>query len=79
MLYNIFDTEAEAITAQEIDFQLYIATKSGVDYIQQTTAWAIPQQRETDNKWVYAVCPAGVSTHTQEESQNDWFPEEEMV
>jgi len=78
-MYNVFDTESEANTAQEIDFQLWktnaMLTCNCPKYWETTTAWATPQQR-TDGKWVYPLCPEGDQTHSQEELQDDWFPTE---
>jgi len=80
MLYNVFDTEEQAIAAQEVDFQLYIATKSGAAYIKQTTKWAEITQRLTDDKFIYIVYPEGPTEgRVQEESQTDWFPSDDII
>jgi hypothetical protein len=73
-MYNVFNTEEEANTAQQNDFNLWKATKpqQPEKYWATTTAWAVPQQR-LDGKWVYSVCPEGVQTHQQEAYQEDWF------
>ena len=77
MNYNVFDTEAEAITAQAADFTAWKATKPQmpVEYWNVTNAWADIKQRVTDGKWVYIVCSEGSQAHTQEAVQEDWFEE----
>lgn len=74
-MYNVFNTLAEATTAQESDFQAWKATKPQMPekYWEITTAWAVIKQRDTDGKYVYPVCPEGDQTHTQEELSEDWF------
>jgi len=78
-MYNVFDTEQEALDAEGYDFLAYKAAhyvESDAKYWETTVRWAIPQQRATDSKWVYLVCPDGSKDHTQEEYQTDWFPTE---
>ena len=84
MKYNVFDTEAEAITAQASD---YTAWKAAVEaghtctcpecccgkYWTTTTAWAAPFPRATDSKWVYPVCAEGSQEHTQEDFSETWL------
>ena len=74
-MYNVFDTEQEAIDAEAADFASWKATQdqSNSDYWSVTDHWDTPIQRLTDGKWVYRVCPVGSSSHTQEASQDDWF------
>jgi len=76
-MYNVFDTEEEANTAQESDFQTWKAYKMPTcncpEYWDQTTSWGEVRQRLTDSKFVYPVCPQGSQEHTQEQYQNDWF------
>ena len=45
-------------------------------YIANTTSWAIPFQRATDDKWVYHVCPASDAIYTTEVYSSDWKIEE---
>jgi hypothetical protein len=75
-MYNVFNTEQEAIDAEANDFVLWKATmdQSNTDYWSITNHWHIPRQRQNDNKWVYKVCPQGSDSHTQEAEQSDWFP-----
>jgi hypothetical protein len=75
-MYNVFDTEQEAIDAENADFLAWKATQNqdNASYWLITDHWDIPVQRLTDNKWVYKVCPQGSNSHPQEASQNDWFP-----
>lgn len=75
MMYNVFDTEQEANEAQSYDYQSWIAVNNNPSYVATTTAWAIPQQRITDNKWVYPVCPTSDATYTTEEYDPIWFGE----
>jgi hypothetical protein len=52
----VFDTEAEALTAQEMCYANHMANHNdNPDYTAQTTAWAIPRQR-LDGKWDFPVC-----------------------
>jgi hypothetical protein len=77
-MYNVFDTEQDAINAEQVDYDMYIAIHSSPDeYVEQTTRWAEVRQR-LDGKWVYPVCDHGIQTHTQEEYSADWFPTEEI-
>lgn len=73
-MYNVFDAEQEAATAQSVDFNLWKATKpqQPEEYWNTTIKWANVRQR-LDGKWVYPVCPEGSQDHTQEEFQTDWF------
>ena len=75
-MYNVFDTEQEAIDAEAADFSAWkeAQTQDGSTYWGITAHWDTPVQRLTDGKWIYKVCPEGSSTHTQEASQSDWFP-----
>lgn len=77
MMYNVFNTEQEAIDAQALDFVAWKANKPQmpVKYWEVTTAWATPQER-LDGRWVYPVCPDGSQNHTQELRQADWFADE---
>ena len=72
--YNIFDTQAEAETAETVDFTSWKATKpqESATYWSTTTHWAVPFCRVTDNKWVYPVCSKGSQDHTQELFDSSW-------
>lgn len=73
MNFNVFDTEAEANTAQEACFQAWkTANPAPSEYWTITTAWCQVRQR-LDGKWVYRVCPDGSQTHTQEVYNSSWF------
>jgi hypothetical protein len=75
-MYNVFDTEQEALDAEGYDFLDYKAAhyvESDAKYWNTTIKWANVKQR-LDSKWVYPVCPEGSQDHTQEEYQSDWFP-----
>ena len=76
MNYYIFDTEAEATTAQTADYNDYIASLpterddgdgntipiDNTAYIENTTSWdSPPVQRQTDSKWVYRFCSASTA------------------
>jgi len=99
--YYVFNTEQEAIAAEQ-----EISTIGQVPIIgtnaktgepnpdaQKVLRWAIPQQRATDNKWVFpkpsADLCAGIDpvivdafhnnhSYTLEEYDLSWFPAEEM-
>ena len=76
MLYNIFNTEKEALIAQDLDFkefQKVIFDNNGYDH--STTCWAIPIERITDSKWLYEVCPYSSLTHTTIELPDGWADE----
>ncbi len=75
MMYNVFDTEEEADQAQGYDFQTWKASHNDPEYIETTTCWAIPQQRITDGKWVYIVCPTSDAVYNTEEYDPSWFGE----
>ena len=78
-MYNVFNTEQEALNAELIDYNMYITNHSNPEaYAQQTIRWAIPRQR-LDGKWVYPICGEGIKTHTQEKYSSDWFPVEMEV
>ena len=79
MKYRIFDTEAEAITAEAQVAQAIGCIKIGVNAKtgqpvpdkQVTERWAIPQQI-TDGRWVF---PSPDDTGVEAES--GWWPEVE--
>ncbi len=74
----VFETEADAETYQSEALATWLSGKEGTAYAAQTTRWAVPAQRETDGKWWVASCPTkDNSSYTQEEVQEDWFPEPE--
>tara|TARA_E500000331_G_scaffold215507_1_gene206638 strand:- start:3160 stop:3411 length:252 start_codon:yes stop_codon:yes gene_type:complete len=76
--YCIFDTESGADAYQEQALADWIAAHNEHPYVDQTTAWAKPLQRATDNKWVVPVCPlTDNSGQTIEPSEPGWFPEPE--
>ena len=78
MMYNIFDTEEEALKAQEYDFKKFMGVFSdGNGYDNSTNYWDIPRQRITDKKWVYLVCEYSDVKHVTEEYNEDWFDDEE--
>jgi hypothetical protein len=76
-MYNVFDTEQEAIDAENDDFLAWKVTQdqSNSDYWSVTDRWDTPIQRTTDNKWVYKVCPEGNQNHTQDAYDSSWFPD----
>ncbi len=80
---NTFTTEQDAIDAQEIDSQMYLAHHRNTDFNQawedNTTCWDEVRKREDAEEWFYEVCPVGVQTHTQKESEPSWFPEVEEI
>ena len=67
----IFDTEAEALTAQGVCYTNHMANHhDSAAYSAQTTTWATPRQRKADaaqypSKWTILVChhsdPAGAT------------------
>ena len=75
MNHNIFNTQEEADTAQEYDFQKYknFINDHDHNYWNNTTAWAKPYSRATDNKWVYVYCPQSDAVHTTEEYDESWI------
>ncbi len=73
MIYNVFDTEEQANTAQASCYSMYMSNHTNTDYVATTTSWADVQQRN-DGKWVYAKCPACPDgLYTEEEYQESWF------
>ena len=64
MNYYVFDTEAEANTAQSADFAEWKAARptEPAQYWVVTVEWGTPAQRATDNKWVYPVCENSTAT-----------------
>ena len=76
MNYNVFETEAAAIAAQDYDYQSWKSAnydEASSDYWNGTVAWGVIQQRDSDGKWIYPVCPDGDQGHTQEPYSEDWF------
>ena len=79
MKYRIFNTEAEAITAEAQVAQAIGCIKIGVNAktglpapeAQATERWAIPQQI-TDGRWVFSS-----PDDTGVESEPGWWPEVE--
>lgn len=84
-LYNVFDTQSEANTAQSYDLGKHIAyhqsINASVAWLNGTESWATPRQRATDNKWVYGVCVESDGVYTVEllDTGGTWFPVEEPV
>jgi len=74
MLYNVFNTEQDAIDAQEESFTMFMAMHSdNPNYTSTTTAWD-DVRRRNDGKWVFQLCPAcDPDKHTTEEYQESWF------
>lgn len=81
-LYNVFDTESEANTAQSYDLSKHLAyhqsINASVAWINATKYWEKPIQRATDNKWVYKVCAESDKIYTVEplDTGGEWFPVE---
>jgi hypothetical protein len=75
---NVFTTEQEAIDAQEVDFQMYKASRPEmpVKYWETTTAWDKVRKREDAEEWYYEVCPVGIQTHEQAELAESWIASE---
>lgn len=102
MEYYVFDTKAEAIAA-EADISTIggvpitgnnAATNEAAPSKQATIRWAVPQQRITDNKWVFqrvtaeliaSADPVAVDnfrnnhTYVLENYDSSWFPDPEML
>ena len=89
MIYNIFNTEQDAINAENADWVKYQAdlpTSKVVDgetisidntrYLSVTTCWDCPKQR-LDGKWIYHKYDGSSASHTEEEHNSSWFPSEE--
>lgn len=75
-LYNIFDTEEDAIAAESSDFQQFISIRAeDIAYCTATVRWAEIRQR-LDGKYVYPVCPVSSAVYITEEYSEDWFPQE---
>ena len=73
-MYNVFNSQNEAETAQFLDFTSWKETRPQQPevYWEITTAWDSVKQR-FDGKWVYKTCPEGSQLHTQEQYQPNWF------
>lgn len=73
-LYNVFDSEIEAVAAESYDFSKYIALRNDdALYKAITVRWAEVRQR-FDGKYVYPVCNDSDAVYSTEEYSNDWFP-----
>ena len=85
MTYNVFTTEAEAITACDADWLTYkssMPTEKIVDeqtiaidntaYLSVTTCWSCPRQR-LDGKWCYPKYENSTGSYTEETYSQDWF------
>lgn len=78
MIYNVFDTEVEALKAQEYDFKKFMEVfTDGNGYDNSTDHWDIPRQRLTDDKWVYLVCEQSDVEYNTEEYVEGWFNDED--
>ena len=78
MNYYILDTIEDFNECQSACYTVFMATvDSNTAYALQTTAWAEPQQRLTDNKYICPECSEYTNTanYTIEQSQTNWFPE----
>jgi len=79
MPYCIFATESAAAAYCATAYADWIASHPGEEYRAQTTEWATPAQRLTDDKWVVPACPATDNTgQTIEQSDPSWYPEPEI-
>jgi len=78
---NTFITEKAGLDAQEVDFQAFKDAKNNVshEYWDITVKWDNVRKREDAEEWFYTVCPVGIQTHTQKESEPSWYPEVEEV
>ncbi len=78
MSYCIFDNEPDANAYQDQAYADWIAAHNTSPYREQTTAWAIPFQRLTDNKWAVQVCPITDNTgQAIEPGDPSWWPDPE--
>lgn len=76
-LYNIFDTQEEAIEAEALDYQaLRNHFALNPEYLSHTLRWAVPIQR-LDGKWVYQQCTYSEAVYKIEEYDPNWFPQVE--
>lgn len=84
-IYNVFNTEAEAQTACDLDTAKYFAdlpTEKVIDgetiaidntaYLATTTCFDCPRQR-LDGKWVYAKYSNSAQSYTEETYDPSWF------
>jgi hypothetical protein len=80
MIYNTFTNEQDAINAQEVDFQMFKASRPQMPakYWEITTKWAEVIPSLDGTFWAYDLCPDGVQTHNQIEYDPALFylPEE---
>jgi len=79
MLMNVFDTEQEAIDAEAYDYSCHMAANPDKQGATPCTAWAEIEQRLTDNKYFYLVCPSSDATYTTEtlDTGGAWRAEED--
>jgi hypothetical protein len=79
MICNVFETEAQAIEAQEYDFKKFMDVYSDDNgYDNSTQYWDIPRQRNTDGKWFYIVCPQSDKEYVTEKYSEDWIESEDV-
>jgi len=90
MIYNIFNTEEEAKTACDLDWQKYKADMptektiegetiaiDNTNYLSITDCWDCPKQR-LDGKWIYAKYSKSDQSYTEQNYSSDWFASEEI-
>ena len=78
-LFNVVDTEQEAIDGTVYDNEAFIASipHQDVDYLNITQRWAYYSQR-LDGKYVWPVCPASDAVYPTEEYNTSWFADSQM-
>ena len=75
MNYCVFHAQHAAQTYADQAYSDWIASHDDAPYRDQTTSWATPAQRQTDQQWIVPVCPATDNTgQTVEPADASWFP-----
>lgn len=74
ILYNIAETEQEAIDGTAYDNAAFLASipQQDLEYRENTIRWATYTQR-LDGKYVWLVCPASDAVYPTEEYSTSWF------
>jgi len=74
--YCIFHSQHAAQAYADQAYRDWMAAHDEAPYRDQTTSWATPAQRLTDQQWIVAACPAtDNSAQTVEASDPSWWPE----
>ena len=79
--YYIINAQAESTACLDAVYSAHMSSHtSPPDYVAETVRWDVEQTRLTDGKYIVRVCEhyTNINNYPIEESQDDWFPSEEI-